>query len=89
MKRLLTSKEMNSMTTNSKEQFKNSFTMRYMLHRIKRRAKQGYFSICREVLKDELELFRTNLEALGYKVTTEHDDIYNRYYLTIEWGDIK
>ena len=89
MKHLLTAKEANQITTNSKDNFMNSLTMRYMLHRIKRRAKQGYFSICREVLKDEVELFRINLEALGYKVTTEHDDIYDRYYLTIEWSDIK
>ena len=66
-------------------QFVNTWAMKRVLRCIKKKAKQGYYSCCIEIYKDEIELTKVNLEKLGFGVYMERDTIYDQHYAHISW----
>lgn len=85
--KIMTAEEAKEMAKQSADNFITTYSMRRVLSHIKRQAKRGYFSTTIEVWEHDRQLIVTNLEKLGYIITTREDHMEDRYYLYISWGD--
>ena len=85
--KIMTAEETREMAKQSVDNFITTYAMRRVLSHIKRQAKRGYFSTTIEVWQHDRQLIITNLEKLGYIINTRTDNMEDRYYLYIYWGD--
>ena len=85
--KIMTAEEAREMAKQSADNFITTYSMRRTLNHIKKQAKRGYFSTTIEVWEHDKQLIITNLEKLGYIVTSTTDSMEDRYYLYIYWGD--
>lgn len=83
--KIMTAEEAREMAKQSADNFVTTYSMRRVLSWIKRQAKRGYFSTTIEVWEHDRQLIKTNLEKLGYIVTSTTDRMEDRYYLYISW----
>jgi predicted RNA-binding protein associated with RNAse of E/G family len=89
MKHIITAKEAHEMATNNEEKFINSGTARKILRKVKKRATLGYLETeWIEVFKTERHLAQMAFSKLGYLVHTDHDGIYDRYYIKLYWNKV-
>lgn len=84
--KIMTAEKTREMAKQRADNFITTYSMRRVLSHIKRQAKKGYFSTVIEVWEHDKQLIITNLEKLGYIVTSTNDKIEDRYYLYISWG---